>query len=94
MAIKYQANSNTMNIEAFRLYFEQHLLGKNTATFDVINSASVLAGRPEKAVCPDCAKAEFLELINIYNSLPAKEVEEIFTKFEDELEKSKPQKKK
>ena len=63
-----------LNEIQFCEYFESNLLNKIQANFDVINRASKLLGRSEAAVCPSCAKNEYVELRNVYNRmLPAYE---------------------
>lgn len=70
----------------FMEYFEKNLIGKNSSTFDVINTASKLAGRPERASCPSCTKAEYYELLNVYNRLLPSYLEYIRTKVETPIE--------
>ena len=79
-------------------YFQSNLLGKNSANFETINRASKLAGRSEHATCPQCAKAEYYELLNLYNRLlpayleylqtktPVEPIPDIYTRYESVVE--------
>lgn len=67
-------------------YFKENLVGKSSATFDIINKASKLAGRSESATCPSCSKAEYYELLNHYNRLLPAYMEYLRTKVETPIE--------
>lgn len=52
----------------FMIYFEQNLLDKTKASYDVINHASKIVNRTMNAICPTCSYNEYLTLKNIYGS--------------------------
>ena len=70
----------------YMMFFEENLLGKNSSTFEIINKASKLIGRSEAATCPSCSKAEYYELLNIYNRLLPAYMEYLRTKVETPIE--------
>jgi len=58
---------NENEIKFFK-YFEENLFGKSSSSYELINNASKLLGRSQAATCPTCAREEYYELLNIYNS--------------------------
>jgi hypothetical protein len=78
----------------FMKYFENNLLHKNTASYDVIRTAADLIGYKADINCASCARNAYLELLNIYNRMlvpyeklkaeEIKPIEPIYTKYEAE----------
>lgn len=88
MAILLQVPPVIPNVYDFLEYYEEHLLNKQTATFDVIKTAGEYAGMKLDVSCPTCAKTAWQELLRVYDkNKNMKRDEEIFTKFEEEEKK-------
>ena len=68
----------------FIKYYEENLLNKTTTTFDKIRTAGDFLGRAFDVSCPTCAKNAWQELLTIYNQLKTKQINEIYTKYQEE----------